>query len=155
MTKYATTTSVSVEKSKHEIERILQRYGASAFAYGWNQDSAVIQFEAHAKRIKFVLPLPAKDHYRKTPEGRMRHNENLVLSAWEQGCRSRWRALALIIKAKLEAVQSGVALFEQEFAVHTVMPNGKTIGEMIVPQIDEAYRTGRMPPLLGMGESPS
>jgi len=149
--KYAENTSVPVEKSKVEIERILKKYGASCFASGWDETRAMIQFEAHKKRIKFVLPLPPRDEYTKTPEGRTRHRPELVEQAWEQGCRSRWRALALIIKAKLEAVQSGVSLFEQEFAVHTVMPGGKTVGDMIIPAIEEAYRTGKMPPMLGMG----
>jgi hypothetical protein len=33
MTRYAADTSVSVEKSRMEIERTLARYGADAFAY--------------------------------------------------------------------------------------------------------------------------
>jgi hypothetical protein len=150
--KYAESTSVPVEKSKIEIERVLRRYGATCFASGWDDARATVLFEAHKKRIKFILPLPPKEEYTKTPEGRTRHKPEIVEAAWEQGCRSRWRALCLIIKAKLEAVQSGVSLFEQEFAVHTVLPNGSTVGEMIVPQIDEAYRTGKMPPLLGIGK---
>ena len=28
-------------------------------------------------------------------------------------------------------------------------PDGGTIGEWLAPQIDEAYGTGRMPPMLG------
>lgn len=151
MTIYAQDTSVPVEKSKMEIERLLQRYGASKFASGWDESKAIIQFEAHAKRIKFVLPLPDKDSYTKTPEGRVRRKPHLIEQAWEQGCRSRWRALCLIVKAKLEAVQSGVAQFEDEFGWYTMMPNGRTMGEIARPAIEESYKTGKMPPMLGMG----
>lgn len=148
---YAQDTSVSVEKSKMEIERLLTRYGATRFASGWDESRATIMFEAHKKRIKLVLPLPDKETYTKTPEGKTRRKEHLVLQAWEQGCRSRWRALCLIVKAKLEAVQSGIALFEEEFGWYTVMPNGKTVGETVHPAIEAAYSTGKMPPMLGMG----
>lgn len=46
MSRYAADTSVSVERSKAEIEKTLTRYGASAFAYGWEGDEAMIQFRA-------------------------------------------------------------------------------------------------------------
>ena len=42
--RYAHDTSVSVDRSKAEIERLLQRYGASEFAHGWRAGRAVIQF---------------------------------------------------------------------------------------------------------------
>lgn len=44
---YASDTSVPVDRSKAEIERILERYGASAFMYGWDKDSnaSMIAFE--------------------------------------------------------------------------------------------------------------
>jgi len=149
--RYAKDTTVPIERSKVEIEHLLQRYGASCFASGWDESKAIIQFEAHQRRVKFVLPLPTMDSYRKTETGRLRRNDEIVHEAWRQGCRTRWRALALIIKAKLEAVESGVTSFEHEFAMMFVLPNGKTVGETIVPQIDDTYRTGNMPPLLGMG----
>jgi hypothetical protein len=54
----------------------------------------------------------------------------------------------MAIKAKLEVVESGIVSFEDEFAVHMVLPDGSTVGQWLAPQIDEAYRTGRMPELL-------
>lgn len=50
--KYASQTSVSVEKSKGEIERSLQKYGASAFTSGWTKGKAVIAFEMNERRIR-------------------------------------------------------------------------------------------------------
>jgi hypothetical protein len=38
VSRYAENTSVSVESSRGEIERTLQRYGAASFAYGWDQE---------------------------------------------------------------------------------------------------------------------
>ena len=43
---YASTTRAP-DRSRAEIEKILERYGATSFAYGWSGDIAVIQL-AHA-----------------------------------------------------------------------------------------------------------
>ena len=50
--------------------------------------------------------------------------------------RQRWRALALCIKAKLEAVECGITSFEEEFLAHVVMPNGQTFGKLALAQIE-------------------
>lgn len=146
--KFAADTTVSVERSKAEIERLLQRYGAKEFAHGWKSDRAVIQFSMTNRLIRFVLPLPDKNEFAKTPSGRRLRNEGDMLRAWEQGCRQRWRALCLTIKAKLESAESGIETFESAFMAQVVMPNGKTIEEEITPLIDRAYTTGKMPALM-------
>ncbi len=46
--KYAGKTQVSSDKSKAEIERTLQRYGATGFMYGWQDSIAVIMFQMNA-----------------------------------------------------------------------------------------------------------
>lgn len=146
---YAENTSVPVERSKAEIERILGKYGASGFGYMTQGTRAVIMFEAHSRRVRFTLPLPdpEADEFRKTPSGRQRKGSS-VNQAYEQELRRRWRALALAIKAKLEAVETGIAEFEEEFLAHIVMPNGQTVAETAIPAIARAYDKGRMQPLL-------
>ncbi len=123
MTKYAEGTSVSVEKSKAEIERLLQRYGADQFISGWDQQQAYIMFRMERRQVKFVLPLPDKtdSEFTHTPSGRKR-TESKAWEAWEQGCRQRWRALALVVKAKLEAVETGITTFQDEFLAHIMLP---------------------------------
>ena len=54
----------------------------------------------------------------------------------------------LVIKAKLEAVTAGISTIETEFLANIVLPDNTTAGEWMLPQIDRAYRTGEMPPLL-------
>jgi hypothetical protein len=151
MSIYASSTNVSTERSKMEIERTLRRYGASEFVQGWDRDKAVIMFRMEDRRIRFYLPMPDRADFKKTESGRERRNDYLIEAAWEQAGRQRWRALALAIKAKLEAVASGITTFEEEFLAHVVMPNGKNLGELIVPQIATAYENKKMPPLLGAG----
>lgn len=143
--RYAENTSVAVEKSRAEVERILDRYGATAFRYTKMEGQAVIEFAAHARMIRFTLPLPKRASYSLSPQGRKR-TATSADAAWEQACRSRWRALTLAVKAKLEAVESGIATFEEEFLAYIVLPSGsdanggKTIGQLAGPQIEAAYK---------------
>lgn len=148
---YAQDTSVSVERSRSEIEKTLARYGASAFAYGYKQNMATVQFEAENRRIRFELsmPDPTADEFTKGGRwGTTVHPDNAARK-WEQSCRQKWRALSLAIKAKLEAVESGISAFEDEFMAHIVLPNGRTVGEVMTQQIQQAYDNKKMPPLLG------
>lgn len=149
MSRYAENTSVPTEKSRAEIERTLARYGCDAFMYGQSGGTAVVQFDAHDRRIRFNLPLPdpADATFTQTPTGRTRSDKQ-ARDAWEQACRQRWRALALAIKAKLEAVECEITDFESEFLAHIVLPDGGTVGKWMLPQVQRAYDTGTMPPLL-------
>ena len=146
---YAEKTSVSTEKSRAEIERTLQRYGADQFVYGWDQNKAMVGFRMVGRQIRFLLPMPDKNspEFTKTPTGRDR-SENQAYAAWEQACRQKWRALSLVIKAKLEAVHAGISIFEDEFMANIVLPNGGTVSDFMLPQIEAAYDTGEMPMML-------
>ena len=147
--KYAEKTIVAVDKSKAEIEKVLARYGAEQFISGWDQEKAFIGFCMNSRAVKFLVPLPSKDssEFKLTPSGRERkHSE--VLKIWEQACRQRWRALTLVIKAKLEAVETGITDFEDEFLAHIVLPDGSTCGDYLKPQLIQAYEKKTMPALL-------
>lgn len=148
MSRYAERTTVSTEASRSEIERTLRRYGADSFMYGWEASRAAVQFSMNGKRIKFELPLPDRNADEFTHHSRGRRTADAALALWEQACRQRWRALNIAIKAKLEAVEVGITTFEEEFLAHIVMPGGETVGDWMVPQIERAYLTGTMPPLL-------
>ena len=149
MSRYAQDTEVSSEKSRMEIERTLTRYGADQFMYGWKDTAAVIAFRAKGRNIRFMLQMPPKDDRKFFKDGRgsIRSPERR-LAAWEQDTRQRWRALALCIKAKLEAVAAGITQFDDEFMAQIVLPNGQTMSEHAQPLIARAYESGEMPPLL-------
>lgn len=149
---YAEKTSVSVSKTKADIEDLIQKAGAEQFVSGYKENMAVIGFSLANRQIRFVLPLPDKQDksFWYTPERHTKRTEQQAYNAWEQMCRSRWRALYLIIKAKLEAVESGISTIEREFFYDVVLPDGKTIGEFMAPQLETVYETGQMPSLLPM-----
>ncbi len=117
--------------------------------YGWDGPRAVIGFKAHDRMLRFVLPMPevGDKKYIRDGRGSLRSPEKRR-EAHEQDCRQKWRALALVVKAKLEAVESGITTFESEFMAQIVLPNGQTMSEHAAPLIAEAYASGTMPKML-------
>lgn len=154
MKRFASGTEVSTDRSRAEIDRLLTRYGAASFIVGQSADRAMIVFEMHGKRIKFILPLPDRNdkrftHYKKGNSSAFTAcPPEMSLKKYEQENRERWRALVLCIKAKLESVESKIESFEEAFLPHIVMANGQTIGETLIPQLPKIVESGRMPALL-------
>ncbi len=135
---YAFDTSVPVDRSKQEIEKLLTRAGAEGFHTGWQGPSGddpgwdAVEFLWRGRTIRFRLARPKRSHSQ---------------AALEQKNRQRWRILHLVIKAKLEAVQAGVAVFEEEFLAFIVTGKGTTVGEVVLPML-----TGGGPLLLEAGK---
>lgn len=115
----------------------------------------MVGFRMEGRHVKFVLAMPARDDRRFTHHSRGVRTADAAAKEWDQAVRQRWRALALVIKAKLEAVESGISVFEDEFLANIVLPSGESAGDWMRPQIAEAYRVGTMPALLPMLPSPS
>ncbi len=150
-TLYAEGTTVQPEKSRGEIEAVLHRYGATGFAYMRQAlpdgERTRVEFFANNRRVRFDMTLPGEDdarfyQRRKPSEARLAEVRRL------------WRALLLAIKAKLEVVESGLAIFEEEFMANIVMPDDSTVGQHARPWIAKAYESGKVRGLLGDG-SPS
>lgn len=131
--KFAVDTKVPVHQTRSEIEQILQRFGATSFAFAMQDSSATIMFECQSRRIRFDLPLPKDGTEAKTARSH----------------REKWRALFLSIKAKLVSVDTGIETFEDAFLAHVVLADGSTVGQMTRPAIAQQYQTGKMVPLLG------
>ena len=149
---YAESTTVSAQNSRAEIEKILQRYGANSFMYGWEEAHAMVQFQADGRLIRFIVKMPnAQDReFTHTPTRGNVRSPTQAQTAWEQATRQKWRALALVIKAKLEAVDAGITEFDAEFLAHIVLPDGTSVGDWVLPSVKTAYETGDMPKALPM-----
>jgi len=173
MTRYAEGTTVTVDKSRVEAERVLVRYGASGFAYGWDQRTEVkavhcsragceqegraieacrrehawdiepeerivrevvtIQFKFKERAIRLTVPMPTE-------------REAGTKAKLEAATRQRWRALVLVIKAKLEAVASGISSLEAEFMANVVTDSGETLGEILLPRMQRVVERGLLLP---------
>lgn len=139
MRKYAEGTSVPADRTRSEIEHLVTKHGATGFMFGNNGVQALVVFEMKDRRLKFIVPMPSLN--------KTRSNERDVA----RETRRRWRALLLVLKAKLEAVSSEIVEFDSEFLAHIVVRGGETVGDQMVPQLREALAGGRLPPLLGAG----
>jgi hypothetical protein len=153
---FAAGTEVSAEKSRAELETILNRYGAEGFAYATRPRSARVEFLARGRRIRFDVALPDPEDrefthvLRRGAAFATKRTTDQAKAAYDAEVRRLWRALVLAVKAKLEMVQSGLSMFDAEFMSQIVMPDGRTVGEVALPQIDAAY-AGRGPGLLLLG----
>lgn len=150
--KFAKSTDVPMEKSRAEIERVLAKYGADAFGYTLDGTAAKIAFRMAGRHFRFALTLPARDrwdflHYKQGSTTFLRA-KGVPEKMWEQECRSLWRALLLVIRAKLEAIEVGITSLEDEFMAFMVLADGSTVGETMKPQLDEHYRLGGPPRLM-------
>lgn len=142
---YARHTAVPTEKSIAKIKRALDRYGANQFA--WAEDRqrelASVQFALDGRYIRMVIKLPSHEDFITNKRGRRKPAQ--IEKAWEQACRQRWRALALAVRAKLDAVESGLSTIEDEFLSWITLPGNTTVGQLVRPQIEQAYLTGDLP----------
>lgn len=147
MAGFAASTTVAPEYSRLEVERILARYGADQFFYAIDAGRAVVGFRAQGKVVRMMIPLPKREEFTRSATGRARRGESIDV-AWQQEMRRRWRCLVLIVKAKLEAVSSGLRTFEEEFLSDILLKDGETVGAKLLPQVEAAYTTGA--PVIGL-----
>lgn len=150
MTRYASNTEVSSDSSRMEIERTLRRYGAEQFMNGWDPNRAIVAFVIHGRQVRFILPMPDPNDRRftHTPTRGTPRSATARAAEYEQAIRQSWRALNLVIKAKLEAVEAGIVSFDLEFMPHFVLPDGSTVADVVLPNIQRAYETGVVGDLL-------
>lgn len=105
-----------------QLEHEIQRYGASQFGTAVDRQTnrVMIQFTVRGRKVRIEVSLPKPENTRQV--------------------RSRWRALYLTVKAKLESVDAGIETFEEAFLAHIVMPDGRRFGEITVPQLEHLSR---------------
>jgi hypothetical protein len=58
------------------------------------------------------------------------------------------KALSLVVKAKLEAVEAGISTVEREFLADVLLADGSTVGAWAAPQLALVYERGVTPALL-------
>ena len=153
MTRYAATTTVSPERSQAELVQLLKKHGATAHAFGVEGGVARVMFELGSRRVRFDLRVPqARDFVSKMTYlvkcKSLNQRDEWCRKQAEQAERQRWRALVLVVKAKLELIAEGMGTVDSEFLSQIVLPNGLLVGEWLVPQLDDTYSSGKMPPLL-------
>lgn len=159
--RYAASTDTTVEKTRFDLESELYRFGAEGFGYAVQGSRAVVSFLYNNYQIRLELPLPdmndpqavleAGKEIARAGRKRMPTSAN---EAFDSVMKQRWRALLLILKAKLVAITEEVRSFEEEFGWDIVLPNQQTVGQYLQPQLEEGRRGGTLPKALpGIGET--
>lgn len=131
--RYAEGTDVPVSKTRGEIEALLTKHGAGQILSGIDRErrSGFVGFTLEKRQ--FRIPLLARDDRNRNPD---------------QVERERWRALLLLVKAKLEYIAAGLTTAEFEFLAYIVLPGGSTVGAELAPRLAEVYQTGEVRALL-------
>lgn len=140
---YAEKTKVPVSQTRSEIEQLLERHKAKQYgtAVDYELLKARVQFRLQERIVRFVIALPDQ---KKLGTG----------ERYGRAERQRWRALLLVIKAKLESVENAIETFESAFLSQIVMPDDRTVADIVLPQIAESYKSGRMPRALAAEAGP-
>jgi hypothetical protein len=159
---YAARTPVSVEKTKMEIDGLLAKHGCASRGIMVDDDKGVasIGFIRGGLKYRLSVPLPTPASVKKgadLPRQWFRWDDarksDWHKAQWEQRCRTRWRSMLLLLKAKFEAVRMGVSDVEKEFMADLVLPSGDTVLVALGKNIHEALASGHMPTLM-LPESP-
>lgn len=129
MPEYARQTKVSVTQSRHDIESLLDAAGAEAFAFMKESGKASIAFRMQGRNYVLSLHLPDRSEFTRTASGRSRYYAEDIDKAHAQAIRARWRALLLLLKAKLIAVEDGITTVEDEFLAAAMLNDGQTVGQ--------------------------
>lgn len=127
MARYAERTDVPVRDTIGEIERTVKKFGGGQFIHASLEDRFVVGFTKDERQVRFQVLQYPKDG---------------------QLSRSMARALLLVLKAKLVAVDSGVSVFEDEFMANIVLPDGKLLSQHVKPRLLQAYETREVPAFL-------
>jgi hypothetical protein len=123
---YAKRTKVPVPKTRSDIERVIRNHSGKAYISGWDdRGKAMVAFKLKERLIRFI----------------MHDNEG-------QPDMRRWRALMLVIKAKLESVASGIETVEEAFLANIVTADGSTVWERVREPLKLEYERQASVPML-------
>jgi hypothetical protein len=141
---YVRGSAVSCSASQAEIELMLTGHGAYGFRCASEPGKAVVAFSSDERRYRLVLSLlgpgatPPGPRGASPGQGRSLQGSKSV----QEVARRRWRQLSSLIRAKFEAIDSGIVTFDEEFLAYMVMPDGGTVLEESAPRIAVAYEGG-------------
>ncbi len=146
--RYAEGTEVSVERSRVELEKLLVQHGAEGFMNAYSSAGAMLVCDLHGLRLRWDIPMPREEDLRTAKKPR---TKEAVRNALDAEWKRRWRALCLIVKAKLEVTSSGERSLEHEFMADVMLPDRSTVGMALAHQLKEAANSGNLPSLLQLG----
>jgi hypothetical protein len=102
-----------------EIQQMLAGTGAHGFRIASEHGKSAVSFTSGDRQFRLIVPHTASED--------------------KEAARQSWRQLSQLIQAKLDAVASGLVVFDEEFLAYMVMPGGATVFQATAPAITTAY----------------
>lgn len=150
MNLYASSTSVSVEKTKGELERLLVKHGATRYGIAHTEDGAQVSFIMKEQHVRIAVPVPSVADYPDTtkPDYSNKAKTPRDWNRWsvaqrkvwidgqrQQAARQRWRCILLIVRAKLELIEMKLSTVEREFLADITLNDGRTVLEAMAGKL--------------------
>jgi hypothetical protein len=148
--RYAQQTSVAVSKTKGEVEDLLRKWGASQM--GWHDD-----FDSGKVFLRFMwyhdeAPFMARFTFELASKAVLmekacdQRNGQFSQPKFDKLLKRRGmvehRGLLLFLKAVFNAVDLGIITAEQVFLPYLEDGQGRTVADLVVPQLAKALRPG-------------
>jgi hypothetical protein len=127
--KFAEDTTTPVEETQGAIrEIIVKKLGGTQYAFGYDQEHQreIVSFKTAGIPALLTIPM-AKDE-----------RERMRL----------WRCIYMHIKNIWVSIDLGMVTIEQALIPYFLLPNNKTLGEILPARIRQAITTGKIPALL-------
>lgn len=129
MAKYAKSTTVSISKSKMQIEKVLLSWGIEEFFSGTSPRGDGVGFKHNDRVYKISVPIKSDCN--------------------EQERRQMWRILFMSLKMDLEKIDCGLISFEDQFLAMMALPDGTTVADfMKLPENIAMLQKSNMPKML-------
>lgn len=131
-------TSVSIEKSKLEINELLRKFGVSGIQWTWIENTEVLRFiheyelDGVTHNLAYELQIPEMGKNRgRGYDKRLERND-----------RQAYRIVWHVLKNRFVAIECGLKTFENEFLSDIIyrLPNGQTrkVEDIILNQLAKA-----------------
>ena len=125
--RYAEGTKDTVESSRGEITGILAKHGVQKMGWMAQPEGDQLMFEIGGGSYRFDIVKPTMTEVRRDYPNAYDYQAKLD-GEW----RRRWRANVLLLKAKLEFIESGDTTLDRELLAYRVLKDGKTLEQAIL-----------------------
>jgi hypothetical protein len=133
MSRYAENTKVPVSSSRGEISGILTKHGVENQGWSTTPRGDQLIFELDGGTYRLTMTKPTAESLRARDGKQYAYPQNIDWETKaEQEWRRVWRANVLLLKAKLEFIDSGDTTITRELLPFRVLKGGKTLEEVLL-----------------------
>jgi hypothetical protein len=142
--RYAEGTSVSIGRSRGQIDDLLRAWGCTGTSWtdDWESGVAVLQFrwrraEDEVYLARFTLRLPSEEQLRQ----RARHErtgkvlDTKLAKLRKEAGQQEYRVLFIWLNGAFNAVEAGIVTAETVFLPFLVGNDGRTVAEVALPRM--------------------